>query len=258
MARIEGLTIAAPEVKTFLERALAFPRTVMYVNVHVLNLAASDRKLARSLRSADLVYCDGAGVQIGARLLKQHLPRRLTSTDWIDAFCETCTRNGRSIYLLGGRRGVAERAAAALMQSHPGLPMAGCHHGYFEKEGEESRRVIQRINRAHPDFLIVGLGTPVQELWVHRNRAALDVPTVWCVGAMMDFLSGTVPRAPVWMCERKLEWLHRLWLEPGRMWRRYLVGNLLFLGRMLRGRWELETVRSERTSDENRHRLPAA
>lgn len=258
MATIDGLTVVAPEVNVFLARAMARPRTVMYVNAHVFNLAASDAGLMHALRSADMVYCDGAGVQIGAQILGQTIPRRLTSLDWIDGFADACVRHDRSVFLLGGRPGVAERAAKHLTTAHPKLSIAGCHYGYFEKKGPASASVVRLINRTAPDFLIVGFGSPTQELWVHGNRSSLNVPTVWCIGAMMDFLSGTVSRAPAWMCERKLEWLHRLYIEPGRMWRRYLVGNVIFIGRMCRRRWDIETCRSERRPDEDRHRLSAA
>ena len=258
MAHIDGLTVVAPALRDFLARAMARPRTVMYLNAHVFNLASADSRVMRALRSADMVYCDGAGIQIGARLLRQTLRRRLTSVDWIDAFAQACVARRRSLYLLGGRPGIASRAAALLRRRHPGLLVAGTHHGYFAKHGSDTTSVIRRVNAGTVDILIVGFGSPLQEMWVHANRARLDVPTVWCVGAMMDFITGSVPRAPAWMRERKLEWLYRLGVEPRRMWRRYLLGNVFFLGRMLRRRWDIETKRSQRTPDEDRHRLSAA
>ena len=257
-ATIDQLTVVAPEVDIFLAHAMSMPRTVMYVNAHVFNLASTDTSLMQALKQADMVYCDGAGVQLGAAILKQQMPHRLTSTDWLDRFVETCIRNNRSLFLMGGKRGIAEKAAQRLRNAHSEVNIVGCHHGYFPKGGIENAGVIRIVNQAAPDFLIVGFGSPIQEAWIARNRAALNVPTVWCVGAMMDFVSGSVRRAPLWMRERRLEWLHRLWLNPKGMWPRYLVGNLWFVGRMLRRRWQLETSRSERTQDANRHRLPAA
>ena len=124
--------------------------------------------------------------------------------------------------------------AGNLLKRHHGLTISGFHHGHFAHEGKENDTVIEKINTCLPDILLVGLGTPVQEQWIDRNQSKLAAPVVWAVGAVMDFIAGAVPRAPRWMREHGLEWLFRLWLEPGRMWKRYILGNPLFILRVFK------------------------
>lgn len=209
---------------------------VMYANVHVLNTAYHDPELRRILNQADLVYCDGAGVKVGAQLLGNYLPERMTGADWIRELCAACQERGFSLYFLGGGPGVAALSAEQLQAQYPGLKIAGTHHGHYDHSGPENDTVIAGVNALHPDILLVGLGTPLQEKWIDRNFDRLDVPVVWAVGALVDFVTGKKPRAPDWMLDHGLEWLYRLWAEPRRLWKRYLVGNPLFIWRVCRQR----------------------
>src|SRR5205807_8341367 len=106
-------------------------------------------------------------------------------------------------------------------------------HGYFAMGSHHDDRVVEHINSCRPDILLVGMGTPKQELWVQRHADRLNVDVVWTVGALFDFVSGRVPRAPGWLADNGLEWIFRLAVEPRRMWRRYLLGNPIFLSRVL-------------------------
>lgn len=206
---------------------------VMYANVHVLNTAYRDSELRQILNQADLVYCDGAGVKLGARLLGQHLPERMTGADWIYDLCAACQEQRFSLYLLGGQPGVAALAAEKLQAQYPGLEIVGTHHGHYDHNGPANDAIVAQVNTLRPDILLVGFGTPLQEKWVDRNFGRLDVPVIWAVGALVDFVTGKKPRAPHWMLDHGLEWLYRLWTEPGRLWKRYLIGNLLFIWRVL-------------------------
>lgn len=208
--------------------------TILYGNIHTLNQAYRDRDLRQALARADMVYCDGAGVRWGARLLGKSLPERMTGADWIYNVAEMCQDGQYNLFLLGGAPGVANAAAARLWSLYPGLHIVGIQHGFFPQEGPENEAVIQTINRHPPHILLVGLGTPVQEKWISRHRSRLNVPVVWAMGGTMDFVSGRVPRAPQWMCQHGLEWLFRLLVEPRRLWKRYLIGNTLFFWRVLK------------------------
>ena len=235
--------------------------TILYANVHTLNTAYSDPELRRILNQADLVYCDGAGVVLGARLLGHRLPGRMTGADWIDPLCEVCAKDETALYFLGGQPGVAARAAELLCSRYPGLRVVGTHHGYLHpssplvpspnfgggsgrgQRGEEGRggggisaAAIAAINAARPHILLVGMGTPTQEKWLAAHRHQLEVPVVWAVGALFDFVAGVQPRGPRWMLDHGLEWLCRLLSDPARLWRRYLIGNPLFILRVLRQR----------------------
>ncbi len=211
-------------------------RTVLYANVHVLNQAVREPALREALAAADLVYCDGEGVRLGARLLGARLPPRSTGADFVWEMAGMCARRGAGIYWIGGAPGVAAAALDRLREAHPALRVCGAHHGFFEKRGAGTDTVIAEVNAAAPDLVVVGLGTPEQELWVARNRDALRAPVVWCLGATADFVAGRVPRAPRWMLDHGLEWLYRFAHEPRRLFGRYIVGNPIFFARVLRQR----------------------
>lgn len=210
--------------------------TISYANVHTLNVAYQDAEYRRILESADLVYCDGGGVVLGARLLGGYLPGRMTGADWIYPLARTCAEEGVSLYFLGSKTGVAEMAARRLQSLYPDLAIVGIHEGYIASSVEKSLRVIAGINQAAPDILLVGMGTPLQEKWIATYRQRIQVPVCWAVGALFDFVAGVVPRAPRWMLDHGMEWLFRLMIEPRRLGQRYMVGNPLFIYRILRQR----------------------
>lgn len=241
-----GVPVAAWDVATLIDamidsgaRRSNHPReplsTVHYANVHVLNVAYRNQVLRKQLRAASTVYCDGSGVRLGARLLGKRLPPRLTAADWIDAFCCRAVERDVSLFLLGGAAGIAGRAAAVLQQRHPGLQVVGTHHGFID--GESSAAAIADANATGADVLVVGMGTPVQEAWVARYRTQIRAPVVWTVGALFDFVVGVQRRAPRWMGDRHMEWLWRLRTDPARLGSRYLVGNPLFVFRVIRQRF---------------------
>jgi N-acetylglucosaminyldiphosphoundecaprenol N-acetyl-beta-D-mannosaminyltransferase len=206
--------------------------TILYVNVHCMNVAYRDPAYHRILDGADVVYCDGTGVRLAAWLARRPLPARMTGADWIDDLCRLAVRHELSLFLLGGVRGAAAEAAAALSAQHRGLRIVGVAAGY-----DLTRNIPGRVNAARPDILLVGMGTPRQEKWIEARRAELDVPVVWAVGALFDFVSGRIPRGPHWMTEHGLEWLCRLAVEPRKLWRRYLIGIPQFFWRILRTYW---------------------
>lgn len=208
-------------------------RRVMYVNAHVLNQSLESDELATALRRADLVYCDGYGVRIAAKALETQVPHRMTGADWVWGLAALCEADGKSVYLLGSEPTVAARAAERLRRWYPRLRIVGAHHGYFEIDSPHNERVIEDINARRPDIVLVGMGTPKQELWVDRHADQVEAGVLWTVGALFDYVSGRVPRAPRWLADNGLEWIFRLGIEPQRMWRRYLIGNPMFLSRVM-------------------------
>jgi N-acetylglucosaminyldiphosphoundecaprenol N-acetyl-beta-D-mannosaminyltransferase len=145
-------------------------------------------------------------------------------------FCKETAQAGYRHYLLGGAPGVPEQLARALGKACPGIGVVGTHSPPFRPTTpEEDAAIIENINRVAPDVLWVGLGTPKQEMWMHRHRDKLRVPVMIGVGAAFDFLSSRKRQAPVWMQDRGLEWFFRLVQEPRRLWKRYLVGGFEFV-----------------------------
>lgn len=225
----QGLLLAMDEAIDTHQR-----RTIAYLNVHVANEANLLPSLRSALDRADHVYCDGEGIRLGARLLGHHLPSRMTGADLIwDVAAHLAQRKAR-IYWLGADKGIAEETLEIITRRFPNLLAAGSHHGFFS--AADDMRAIKEINRSRADLLVVGMGTPRQELWIDRNRHLLEVPLVWAIGATGDFVTGQKTRAPPWMHQHGLEWLHRLLQEPQRLGRRYLLGNSIFLARVLQER----------------------
>jgi len=241
---ILGVQVADLEVDELHEYILRTVRTngkqqVLNVNVHALNLAYRNPWLRACFNQAGLVFCDGAGVILGARILGRKLSRRITYADWMWQLGEFASVNGLSLYFLGGRPGVAAKAAARLRERFPGLVILGCQDGYFEKTtgSAENETVLSQINTLRPDILLAGFGMPLQERWLSENWERLNVHIGLTGGAVFDYISGELPRAPRWMTDRGLEWLGRFLLEPRRLWKRYLVGNPVFLWRVLMQRF---------------------
>jgi exopolysaccharide biosynthesis WecB/TagA/CpsF family protein len=220
-------------VSWIVERAAYGERTSMaFVNSDCLNAAVAQRDYRAVLQGADRVLPDGIGVNLACRMRKIALVANLNGTDLFPELCKRAVAADLSIFLLGAGRGVAEAAAANVQALFPGLRIAGTQDGYFEET--ETARIVQQINDSKADILLVAMGAPQQELWIDAHRHDLEVPVCMGVGGLFDFYSGRIPRAPLWMREIGLEWMWRLMQEPGRMWRRYVIGNPLFLYRVLR------------------------
>jgi N-acetylglucosaminyldiphosphoundecaprenol N-acetyl-beta-D-mannosaminyltransferase len=203
---------------------------VSFVNPACVNIAASHRGYRRVLARAALVLPDGIGIKIGSALLGTPLKQNTNGTDLFPRLCEMLQARGASIFLLGGCVGVAETVAAQIALRWPGLRVAGMRHGYFGVADEGAVAEQVRISRA--DVLLVARGVPAQDLFIDRYLPLLGVSMAMGVGGLFDFVSGRIPRAPMWMRETGFEWIYRLSQEPGRMWRRYLVGNFSFLARV--------------------------
>lgn len=230
--------ITVESLHAYIDDCLRYKRHVLILNVnaHALNLAYSHPWFRAIYQRADLVFCDGVGVVLAARLLNSHLPGRITYADWMWQLADFASTHSFSLFFLGSRPGIAEKAAAQLLKRYPRLNIVGVHHGFFDKtKGNlENEDVIQRINEASPDILVVGFGMPLQELWLNENWERLNVRVALTGGAVFDYVSGELPRAPQWMNDHGLEWLGRFLIEPKRLWRRYLIGNPLFIWRIFK------------------------
>ena len=231
-------------------RAREKKRTVaVFANPDCVNIAQSNVAYRRALRRSDRVLADGIGVRIGARILGLRMADNVNGTDLFPELCDASARAGLKLFFLGARPGVADLAAGAMQARCPDLRIVGTMHGYFGES--ETDTVIERINASGADILLVAMGAPHQELWLSRNEARLRPPVRLGVGGLFDYYSGRIPRAPAWMREAGLEWVWRVRCEPTRLWKRYVVGNPLFLARVLRARlginrsWAAAAIQAE-------------
>ena len=209
---------------------------VSNVNVQAINLCQKFHWLKEFFNNSEIVFCDGAGIQLGAKILRQEVPKRITYADWMWELCEYSEYKGFSLFFLGAEPGVAEQAADQLKKRFPGLDIRGCQHGYFDKahDSKENCAVITKINASGSNILIVAFGMPLQEKWLRDNYDRLDVNITLTGGAAFDYVSGKLRRGPSWMTDHGFEWLARLIIEPRRLWARYVIGNPLFLWRVIK------------------------
>jgi len=187
---------------------------VASLNPEIAINAGGNPRLMQALHTADLVIPDGTGIVIALWAQRQRV-FRVTGVDLAETVMQRLAKQHGRIYLLGGRPGVSDRAARLLLQRFPGLVIAGQHHGYFAADQEPL--VVRAIRTAQPHILLVGMGSPRQEVWLADHWEGLDVPVGICVGGGIDLWAGLFKRAPLWLRYLGLEWLYRVYQEPARL-----------------------------------------
>jgi len=204
--------------------------------------ARTDRQYLEITKQADLVTPDGAGLLWAAAFLEKPLPERITGIDLINHICELAVKKGYRLYLLGAEEKVIKKAVQNLKEKYPGLQIVGYHHGYFDDNGDSEapeglriNDIINDITEKKPDFLLVGMGVPKQEIWISNYKDRLGVPVCIGIGGSFDVLSGKIPRAPLWMQSHGMEWVFRIIKEPKRIIRMIQLPSfiwLVFLGKI--------------------------
>lgn len=207
------------------------PRSISYVNAHCINVAYKDSEYREALKKMDLVYADGMGVVMAGRFLYGSYIKKITGRDWIDNFCKLAVNQHLRVYILAGKPGILSLAIERMRKEYPELDIAGFNDGFFTRKSENE--VLYEIKSTRPHIVFIGMGIPQQEKWVGENRGKIIAPVCWNVGALFDYVAGLEPQVPGWMDKIALEWLWRLMMDPSGKWKRYLVGNPLFILRIL-------------------------
>jgi len=218
---VHAVTMA--DTLALIEGYMAEPRVhqIATVNPEFVMTAQSDAAFRQVLRAADLCLPDGVGLLYAARRLGRELPERVPGSELIYQLAERAAARGWPLFLLGAAPGVADEAAAILVERYPGLIIAGTYAG--SPDPAENEAIVQRVNDSGAAILWVAYGAPKQDKWIARNRAMLtSVRVAIGVGGSLDFVTGRSVRAPQWAQDAGLEWLHRLYKEPWR-WRRMLA-----------------------------------
>jgi N-acetylglucosaminyldiphosphoundecaprenol N-acetyl-beta-D-mannosaminyltransferase len=197
----------------------------------IVNIHRSD-ELRNSVFSSDVIYADGMSVVWASRILRRPLPERVAGIDLMHAILERGNIHGYRVFCLGARQEILDEVVKNFAENYPGVTIAGARNGYFTADDEES--VAKEIRDANPDVLFVAITSPKKENFMARWSDVMQVPVVHGVGGSFDVVAGLVDRAPESWQRLGLEWLYRVKQEPGRLWKRYLVTNSLFLGLIVR------------------------
>ena len=222
---------AIETVSDMLRRRDGGTRSVYFVNACALNIAASDRAYHDVLNRGDRVFGDGTGVRWAAKLRGVRMRDNVNGTDLVPTLFAATAGLGFRCFLLGADEDSIGRAAEHAAAAFPGWTFAGHHHGFLSTP-EIDAQAVAAINDARPDLLLVGMGNPLQERWIDAHRTQLAVPVCMGVGGLFQYWAGALQRAPRWLRMAGLEWLGILAQQPKKA-RRYLIGNPLFLARVL-------------------------
>jgi N-acetylglucosaminyldiphosphoundecaprenol N-acetyl-beta-D-mannosaminyltransferase len=219
-------------IESILSRASQVrPSQACFVNADCVNISWRDSDYRRILQESAIVLADGIGVKLAGRILNTNIRQNVNGTDLFPLLCARMEKQDMGVYLLGGRAGVSAAVAAWIARHFPLAQVRGHHHGFFAPE--ETPAILNGIRDSGAEILLVAFGAPRQEKWIAEHLHETGAHIAIGVGGLFDFYSGRIARAPVWIRELGMEWFYRFMQEPGRMWRRYFVGNAVFLWRVI-------------------------
>jgi N-acetylglucosaminyldiphosphoundecaprenol N-acetyl-beta-D-mannosaminyltransferase len=209
---------------------------VVAVNVDVIIKIENDSLLKKISDEAAITLVDGKPLVWISKLHNKPIAEKISGSDLVPRILDMASKKGHTVFLLGGREGVAERAKANIEKDYPGIRIVGAYAPpfSFDKSEQELEKTNAIISDAKPDILIVCFGCPKQEKWIYANRDKYDATVSICAGATIDFLAGNVKRAPKWMSDNGLEWFYRFIKEPTRMFKRYFVDDTKILRLILK------------------------
>ncbi|MEM7163010.1 MAG: WecB/TagA/CpsF family glycosyltransferase [Bacteroidota bacterium] len=211
-------------------------QTYYFINPHAANIAQRDVYFKSILEKNEWNFPDGIGLKLAGFIEGYRLKENLNGTDLFPGLMEIASDSNFSVYFLGAEESVLKALLDRTKSKWPQLHIAGSFHGYFDKENDTAN-VVQKINDARADLLLVSFGMPLQEKWIDAIEEKLKVKAIFATGGLFDFYSGTKKRAPEYLRQIGMEWLYRLYIEPGRMWKRYIIGNPLFLANVIRNKY---------------------
>jgi len=211
------------------------PRQICLANAFTVTLAQRNAPFKRLLNQASLVLADGMSIVWGGQWIGLKIPERIAGPDFMEMLCADSAEKGHTVFLMGSSPENLLQLTSVLKSRWPSLMVESYSPPMCQElSEEETQHIIHQLEATKPDILFVGMTCPKQEIWIAKNLHRLQVPVCAGVGAAFDFLSGSIPRAPQWLRQSGLEWLYRLYCEPRRLWKRYLLGNAIFLSLLLK------------------------
>lgn len=211
------------------------PTQHVVINASKVNLMEADPELREIVNACPLINADGASIVWAARMLGVPLRERVTGIDLFLRLVELAPEKGWGVYLFGAREEVVQRVRSIFEEKYPDIRIVGCRNGYFTEDDEPA--IVADMAASGADLMFVAFSSPKKERWVHKYLDCIGIPFVMGVGGSFDVVAGVTARAPAWMQRCGLEWFYRFIQEPGRLWRRYVVGNSRFVALVLRYRF---------------------
>ncbi len=231
IAEVKVDVVDGPLILQILDRAIIDneQKLFTYINAHGINLAQRYDWFKEYLNNSEVTYADGQGIRLASLLLNMKIPPLVNLTRWSWKLLEHCRKNNYSVFILGATNDVLYKAVKKIKLTFPDLKIVGTHHGFFQKEGSESEKIVKKISTSKPNVLIVGMGMPLQEKWIKENSSKLEVNAIFNAGSCIDIIAGDKKVCPDWLSRLGFEWLFRLTQEPRRLFVRYIFGNPKFI-----------------------------
>lgn len=234
---ILGCPIDALTMKDSLEQIeshIAGKKPVQHVVVNAAKIVAlhKNKKLREIIFACPMINADGQSVVWASKILGKPLPERVAGIDLMLELIKLAAAKGYRVYFLGAKEEVIKKVTKIFSCQYPALKIAGYRNGYWNDE--ENEQVVNQIKNSGADILFVGISSPKKEYWLAENLCNIDLPFSMGVGGSFDVVAGLTKRAPLWMQKAGLEWFYRLCQEPGRMWKRYVFGNINFIWLVLK------------------------
>lgn len=208
------------------------PLHLMGVNADKINSLRQNELLKTIVNSCGIINADGASVILAGKMLGKRLPERVAGIDLMDRLTALCEKKGYSVYFLGAKQEVVEKTAEVLKEKYPKLIIKGIHNGYFSEE--QWKEISDEIKTLDPEIVFVGITSPLKEYLVEYMQNEGNKTVFMGVGGSFDVISGNIERAPAWMQKANLEWMFRMIQEPKRLFKRYMVGNAVFVSSVIR------------------------
>ena len=212
-------------VEEMIERRVPVQHVV--INALKVNLMRKDENLRKIVNECPLINADGASIVLAAKMLKIPLKERVAGFDLFVRLVQEASDKNYKIYLFGAREEVVKKVKAIFERKYPTLQIVGYRNGYFTEADEPE--IVKNMAESGADMMFVAFSSPKKEYWIRRYLKELNIPFVMGVGGSFDVIAGTTKRAPLWMQKCGMEWFYRFIQEPGRLWKRYLVGNVSFM-----------------------------
>lgn len=224
---VDALTMeeTLEKIKGYIDNKACVQHVV--INAGKVNLMQENEELTKIINECPLINADGKSIVWGSKILGNPLPERVAGIDIFTELVKISAEKGYRPYFFGAKEEIVTEVVRKFKEKYPNLDVAGYRNGYFSQE--ESKSIAEDINKSSADILFVAFSSPMKEFWIREHMEIMQVPFAMGVGGSFDVIAGKTTRAPKWMQKCGLEWFHRFIQEPRRMFKRYIIGNIMFI-----------------------------